>query len=236
MNYYSFHIGDYRRDTTHLTLLEHGVYRQLMDWIYLDEKPIPKETDMVFRRLCARTDEEKSAVIVVLGELFELTESGYIQARCMGEISTYQGQATRARENGKLGGRPPKTAVVISGLLEETQTKANQEPITTKPLTTKPIEKHSAAFALPDWVNSAHWEMWVKSRKKMTHEQKLGQVDKLAAWRDAGLDFAGALQNAAINGTQGLFLPSQPKFSNQTKIPAPENFAQRNYGTEITSL
>ena len=49
----------------------------------------------------------------------------------------------------------------------------------------------------------------------MTPEQKQGQVDKLAAWRDAGVDYAGALSNAAINGTQGLFLSNQPKFANK---------------------
>lgn len=153
MNYYSFHIGDYRRDTAHLSLLEHGVYRQLLDWFYLDEKPIPKETDVVFRRLCARTDDEKGAVIIVLQELFELTENGYIQTRCMGEIATYQGQAARARGNGKLGGRPPKTTVVIDGLSEKTKTKANQEPITKnqQPLTTNhlPLTKEDQNLLSP---------------------------------------------------------------------------------------
>lgn len=147
MNYYSFHIGDYRRDTSHLSLLEHGVYRQLLDWIYLDEKPIPKETDVVFRRLCARTDEEKGAVIIVLKELFELAENGYIQTRCMGEIAAYQGQAARARENGKLGGRPPKTTVVISGLSEKTEIKANQEPITNNQ---EPLPKEEKALVASD--------------------------------------------------------------------------------------
>ena len=34
MHFYKFHIGDYAKDTGHLTLLEHGVYRSLMDWSY----------------------------------------------------------------------------------------------------------------------------------------------------------------------------------------------------------
>jgi uncharacterized protein YdaU (DUF1376 family) len=40
MHHYQHHIGDYRRDTMHLTLLEHGVYRQLIDLYYLQEKPL----------------------------------------------------------------------------------------------------------------------------------------------------------------------------------------------------
>ena len=31
MNYYSHHIGDYLTATAHLTLLEHGAYRRLID-------------------------------------------------------------------------------------------------------------------------------------------------------------------------------------------------------------
>jgi hypothetical protein len=47
-------------------------------------------------------------------------------------------------------------------------------------------------------------------------------VDKLAAWRDAGEDFAGALENAAIGGNQGLFLPNRP----QQRTAAPVSFKQ----------
>ena len=61
MHYYQFNIADYRKDTAHLSLLEHGVYRQLLDWYYISEEPIPKETQVVFRRLCARTQEEQTA-------------------------------------------------------------------------------------------------------------------------------------------------------------------------------
>ena len=57
MHYYQFNISDYRADTAHLNIIEHGIYRQLIDWYYLDEKPIPKETQVVMRRLCLGFDE-----------------------------------------------------------------------------------------------------------------------------------------------------------------------------------
>jgi hypothetical protein len=64
-------------------------------------------------------------------------------------------------------------------------------------------------FTLPDWINSSHWETWHSSpkRKKATNAQKQMAIDKLGGWRDKGLDFAGALENAAMGGYQGLFLP-----------------------------
>ena len=43
MNYYERHIGDYLKDTSHLSLLEHGVYTRLMDVYYTKETGIPKE-------------------------------------------------------------------------------------------------------------------------------------------------------------------------------------------------
>ena len=148
MNYYSFHIGDYRRDTTHLSMLEHGAYRQLLDWIYLDEKPIPKETQVVFRGLSARTEEEKTAIQTVLKEMFVLRKDGYVQARSLNEINNYKVKGDTARENGKLGGRPKKTKAVNSGLSKKTkvvnsglskitQKKANHKPLTNnhKPIT-----------------------------------------------------------------------------------------------------
>ena len=152
MHYYQFNIGDYRRDTQHFSMLEHGAYRQLLDWIYLDETPIPTETEVVMRRLCARTEDEKNAVLVVLKEMFELTENGYIQSRCMGEIAAYQSKADRARDNGKLGGRPPKTKEVISKNQEITQTKANlltKEPINQLTIRTK---EHKKEITFPEFL------------------------------------------------------------------------------------
>jgi len=129
LNYYQHHIGDYRRDTGHLSLLEHGIYRQLLDTYYLTEQPIPEETELVFRRLSAKTDEEKKAVEMILSEFF-YKENGWHHKRCDVEILTYLEKAETARTNGKLGGRPRKTQPVISGNPEQTNEKANQEPIT----------------------------------------------------------------------------------------------------------
>lgn len=220
MNYYQHHIGDYRRDTAHLSLLEHGVYRQLLDMYYLSETKIAAETDMVYRRLCARTDDEKKAVDTVLSEFFK-RDDGWIQTRCNKEIDEYQGKAERARINGKLGGRPSITKEVIPGNPEETKAKANHKPLTInhKPLTInqEPVIKkrkektvaNAPDFVLPDWVDRLHWDAWHASpkRKKATPAQKQLAVDKLAKWRDAGIDHAQALESSAVAGWQGLFEP-----------------------------
>ncbi|MFK5280799.1 DUF1376 domain-containing protein, partial [Lacticaseibacillus paracasei] len=111
-------------------MLEHGVYRQLLDWLYLDQRPITSETETVFRRLSARTEDEKNAVLIVLKEFFVLRNDGYVQDRVLHEINEYEAKADRARQAGKLGGRPKKTDEVISGLSKETDGKANHKPLT----------------------------------------------------------------------------------------------------------
>lgn len=83
-----------------------------------------------------------------------------------------------------------------------------------------------AGFTPPDWINRAHWDAWhsCPKRKKATDDQKRLAVQKLDAWRQAGEDHAGALENAAVGGWQGLFLPDKgkanPADAKTTTVPA----------------
>jgi len=77
----------------------------------------------------------------------------------------------------------------------------------------KATRKRAApTFELPDWINRQHWDAWhsCPKRKKATDAQKQMAVDKLAEWRQQGIDYAAALENAAIAGWQGLFKPDVP--------------------------
>lgn len=141
MHYYQFNIADYRKDTVHLTPIEHYIYRTLIDWYYLDEKPISKETQVVTRRLGLGLEHSQN-IQNVLSDFFKLKENGWHHARIELDIREYGFQVEKNRLNGKLGGRPKKTQVVTTGLPNETTSQPlgnpNQEPITTnhKPLTT----------------------------------------------------------------------------------------------------
>jgi len=96
MHYFQHNIADYRKDTAHLTLLEHGVYRQLLDQYYLNEKPLSLDQDKLMRLLCARSEGEIKAVLSVLGDFFEKTELGYIHKRCDAEIEAFQSKQVKA--------------------------------------------------------------------------------------------------------------------------------------------
>lgn len=106
MNYYKRHLGDYARDTGHLSALEHGIYTLLLDWYYINECPIP---DAKAKRIARGNPEETQTV---LSEFFTETPEGWRHARADREIAEYQEKAERNREAGKLGGRPKKTQTV----------------------------------------------------------------------------------------------------------------------------
>ena len=60
MNYYERHIGDYLKDTAHLSLLEHGVYGRMLDVYYTREAAIP--AGQVERLIGVRSKEEREAL------------------------------------------------------------------------------------------------------------------------------------------------------------------------------
>lgn len=108
MNYYPHHIGDYAAHTRHLSLLEHGVYRTMLDLYYLSEKPLPADHDSLCRKIGARTKEEKEAVRAVGNEFFYFDGEILRQTRCDEELIAYQNMVQANINNGKKGGRPRK--------------------------------------------------------------------------------------------------------------------------------
>lgn len=95
MNYFEHHIGDYLKDTAHLSLLEHGIYRRLMDVYYTRESAIPAAE--VARLVGARSRDEKEALQAVLGEFFVLDAEHWRQARCDAEIARFQDKQRKAK-------------------------------------------------------------------------------------------------------------------------------------------
>ena len=95
MNYYERHIGDYLKDTAHLSLLEHGIYGRLLDIYYTREEPIPEA--QVMRLVGARSPEECSAVRDVLNEFFTRDGDLWRHTRCDKELSKYQDKQRKAK-------------------------------------------------------------------------------------------------------------------------------------------
>lgn len=87
MNYYQHHIGDFNNATRHLTRIERSIYRDMVELYYDTEKPLPLDVASICRKVMARSEEEKSAVLALLDEFFVESPEGYRHERCEEEIA-----------------------------------------------------------------------------------------------------------------------------------------------------
>jgi uncharacterized protein YdaU (DUF1376 family) len=145
VNFYPRHLGDYARDTGHLTMLEHGAYTLLLDRCYATEQGIP--ADQAHRLARARTDEENAAVDAVLAEFFSLRDGVWMHGRVEREIAAAQARIAAAQENGKKGGRPPKNP-------EQTDEKPGGLPVGSKSEPSEKLTKSQKPKANPNQLSS----------------------------------------------------------------------------------
>lgn len=218
----------------HFSLLEHGVYNQLLDWYYLDEQPLPADNRTLFRRLSAKTEAEQDAVLAVLSEMFVQTDAGWTHKRIEREIANYKARAEQARKAGKLGGRPPKKGIGSGenrdGFEKKPDAKPtdNQEPITKnqEPVGDKPPRKRAAPPPpKPDDVDQQTWDDWLQLRKAksapVTETVLRGARSEAEA---AGMDLDAFLQVWCLRGSQGLqadwLRPDERKTPSRVRYPA----------------
>jgi uncharacterized protein YdaU (DUF1376 family) len=150
MNFYKFHLGDYYKKTSHLSMLEDGAYRRLMDAIYLREGPLPADREQVHRLVKAFTKAEKTAVDLILAEFFVLTDAGYTNARCDEELSETKERRERARQSGLASGRSRKRSTTVERPSNERST--SHKPLasnsSSRARDTEPVTGHHRVIAL----------------------------------------------------------------------------------------
>ena len=197
MHYYTFNIGDYRRDTFHLTLLEHGIYRQLIDTYYLNERPLPADPAVVMRTHSARTKDEKAAVLAVLENFFFLTPEGWIHNGCEKTIEKYREKSAKARVSAES--RWCKRNANAS----ETQCESDANH---KPITNNQIKKHRAVItAPPDGVSVDAWEAFVTLRQAKKAPITKRALDGIRAEaQKAGWSLEAAMSEMAARGWTGF--------------------------------
>lgn len=201
MNYYPHHIGDFRSGTVFMSRAERWLYRDMIEFYYDREQALPLDIDLLCRAIGVRTPDERDIVADLLRHNFERTETGFKHNRCEKEIAAYRAKGETARANGKSGGRPQKTKTnpekpsgfqsgsyqVAAGNPEQTESKANQEPITnnqTNPPNPpggglEPVVKKTPAIALQTFIEAC----------KQNGERPLRDYAPLWAYtKAAGLD------------------------------------------------
>jgi len=176
MNYYPFHIGDFRSGTVNMSRHARWIYRDLLDIYYDTEQPLSLDLDLLCDQVGAESEDERRIVERLLRFKFVKAEDGYRHAICDQVIADYHTKAETAKTNGKKGGRPRKakeTEEKPSGFpsgsnpLQDcipiaTGSQTNQEPITNNQLTTPkppggglvPAERKPGAIALKTFLEA----------------------------------------------------------------------------------
>jgi uncharacterized protein YdaU (DUF1376 family) len=201
MNYYQRHIGDYLKDTAHLSLLEHGIYTRLLDVYYTRESGIPD--DQAARLIGARGSEIK-ALKTVLSEFFQLIDGIWSQDRCDREIELYKSKSEKASRSANARWEKEQTHTERNANAMRTHSEGNapinQEPITNnhKPITN--TKKHTDLFVLPEWIDPVLWDEWMAIRKKLkavnSKRAMDGLVEKLFQVSQSGISVNTAIKTA----------------------------------------
>ena len=224
MKYYERHIGDYLKDTAHLSLLEHGVYGRLLDVYYTREAPIPASD--VARLVGARSREERAALDVVLQEFFTRDGDAWRHARCDREISDFNsGQPERdlkkVNENNRMKRHREERARLFKALTDagghadwNTKTSELREIVKRISTAREPLAPPSSATAPATPATATHSPLpitqYPKNQGEDVEHQKAGGISGgpagparagLPEWPDAG---AGA---AVAEGMRAAGLP-----------------------------
>lgn len=97
MNFYPWHIGDYKSHTDHLTPKEDICYRRILDHYYLHESPIQNDMPAVARHIKMRDSEE--VIKAILLEFFELRGEYWHSNRADKEIAAYAAKSEKAKKS-----------------------------------------------------------------------------------------------------------------------------------------
>lgn len=127
MHYYKFNIGDFDKTTRHLSIIERGLFRDILDLYIKDEKPVTDNLKKLERLLCVKSKAEKEALQNILDDFFVLTDDGYYSDYCQSILNDTTDRVEASRENGKKGGRPSKQNQ------NETKANGNQDESQSKP-------------------------------------------------------------------------------------------------------
>lgn len=141
MNFFKLYIGDYQRDTAHLSITEHGAYLLMLQHYYATEKPLPVGKAL-HRMLRAQDKAERDAIDAVASEFWRESERGLVNDRADVEITKAGAQAdTNARIARE---REAKRKAARGGNDQSTNRATNDQPNQT------PDTRHQENFVLSE--------------------------------------------------------------------------------------
>lgn len=216
MHHYPRHVGDYRKDTPHLSQAQHGAFTLLLDWYYASEKPLPNDLDLLCRIAAALKTDERKNIETVLGYFFTLEpDNCWHQKRCDKEIAVYQARSNGGKKGmssrysqdnppGNSGSNSPPNSTDNS----EDNNQRAREPVTSNQ---EPVTKEVSGFAFPaEWSEQRRSDVETFITYRRTVLKKPLKPQTFPAWVRKYAEFDDATMRAAINdsmaeGYQGIF-------------------------------
>ena len=101
MKFWPRYVGDFKKKTASLTLLEKGVYTELLDYYYANEEPLPADSSRIMAIVGARTAIEHKAVGTVLDMFFVKNGAGWVNERAQEEIAKWHVKSKKASASAK---------------------------------------------------------------------------------------------------------------------------------------
>lgn len=134
MNFFKLYIGDYQRDTAHLSINEHGAYMLMLQHYYATEKPLPTGKAL-YRMLRADGPADREAIDSIATQFWTETAAGLVNERAHEEITKAETQADTNR----------RIAVEREGRRKEHEQSTNRttKRDTNRPTIDEPIHSHS---------------------------------------------------------------------------------------------
>ena len=226
MHYYQFNIGDYASHTRHLDPMEDLVYRRMLDWYYLHERPLSNDASTVAKQIGLR--DEAATVRDVLNEFFEPSEDGFRSSRADKEIAHFHSKIEQASRAGKASAERR-----INARSTDVQPNNKQEPINKKQETKK---EKATVVAAPEGVSPEVWDSFVKQRKTARAVITPVVIKTIAAEAEkAGWSLEKALAECAARGWRGFkaeWVAEKQTFAQQTADIARSTVPATNKGPD----
>lgn len=218
-------IGDYLRDTMHLTTIQHGGYLMVLMALWTSPSGKLPFDEKTLCRITRMTPQEWEENHLVITQFLTVKDGMFYQQRLLHERLKSEEIRKKRAESGRLGGRPRKAFGLES---EKNQTVKQNESKTkvshnhnhsTKepPLSPKAKKRAVDQVLIPEVLNKPEfltaWSDWIQARKdngkRVSYMAGVHQIKMLS---ELGVEKAIlSIRQSITNDWRGLFPPKEDK-------------------------
>lgn len=173
--WYPHYVGDYMRKTRHLSMLEHGAYRLLLDWYYANGRALDANASFLHRVCSAFAPDEQEAVHRVLHEFFTLEDGRWVHHRAEEELAKRCDITEKRREaaNRRWGNRDAKAHASADANAHTSTATPTREEANASSIAHRRGSRLSEDWSLPD-----EWAAWAAQDHGMSWERIDHEADR----------------------------------------------------------